>query len=578
MPPASTLWVVDFEFTHQPGDKPDVVCLAAKEFESGRSIALWRDQIGPAPPYDIGPDSIVVFYSGSEAELACHLALGWPLPVNCVDLMVEYRMAVNGIGGEKALSMLAACERFGVPVQTSPAEKKRTVDRILQGPPFSAEERAWILHYCQTDVEEEVGLLRALLPEALSPHALWRGLFIKAIARMWWRGIPIDPRYVALATDPEARLKLKEALIADLEADFPIFDGTVLKNTLLAEFLEEAGIPVPRTPSGRAAVSQDQLGGLAREHPVLAPLVESLKAQAQLRDFSLPIGDDSRLRAWFAPFLTITSRAAPPTNGYIYNLPAWMRATMRAEPGRALAYLDWHAMEFGLAAALSQDPSMVAFYESGDPYLAAAVATRAVPPEATKSSHPTERELFKVGLLACQYGIGAESLARRIKRSIQAAHNFLRMHRRIFSAYWRWSDEMAAAAIHSGQCRSRHGWVYRVRAPFHDRSLRNWPIQTLGADILRTACILADQQDIEMLATAHDAVLIQAREDEIEAAAAVMADCMRRAAMILTDGFQLRSSVEIKRAGERFVEERGRRTLAIVDRFLQKEPVWVGRS
>jgi hypothetical protein len=325
---------------------------------------------------------------------------------------------------------------------------------------------------------------------------------------------------------------------------------------------------VPRTPSGIASIAQEGLASLARDHPVLAPLVESLKAQAQLHDFSLPIGNDGRLRAWFAPFLTITSRAAPPTNGYIYNLPAWMRATMRPETGDALAYVDWHAMEFGLAAALSHDPNMVRFYQSGEPYLAAAQGAGAIPPGATKSSHPAERELYKVGLLACQYGIGAEALAGRIRQSVPFARRFLEMHRDLFADYWRWSDEVVAAAIHSGWFHSRHGWNYTVQPPFNIRSLRNWSVQTLGADILRTACILADAQGIQMLATAHDAVLLQAREDEIEDVAAAMALCMQRAAAILTDGFRLRTSIEIRRRGEQFVEERGRRTLAIVDRFL----------
>jgi hypothetical protein len=563
------VWIVDFEFTHLPSGKPDVVCLAAKELRSRWSIALWRDEIGPVPPYDTDADAVVVFYSGSEAELACHLALGWPLPANVVDLIVEYRMAINGHGGKHQLSMLDACARFGVPVRTSPAEKDRTRARILQGPPFSDAERSWILDYCRSDVEEEAGLLRALQPEALSPHAVWRGRFIKTIARMWWRGVPIDPRYVTLATDPSVRLALKQAMVADLQADFPVFDGTTLKNALLADFMETNGIPVPRTPTGRTSISQDQLGRLARDYPILVPLVESLRTQAQLRDFSLPIGSDFRLRAWFAPFLTITSRAAPPTNGYIYNLPAWMRATMQPAPGYALAYLDWSAMEFGLAAALSRDHNMVAFYESGEPYLATARAAGAVPPGATKLSHPVERDLYKTGLLACQYGIGERSLARRIKRSVPFAGNFLQMHRDLFADYWRWSDGVVAEAIHSGQYRSRHGWSYAVLPPFNIRSLRNWPVQTTGADILRTACILADAHGIEMLATAHDAVLLQAPDDDIEAAATVMADCMQRASAIMTDGFKLRTSLEIRRAGDRFVEERGRRTLAIVDRFLE---------
>jgi hypothetical protein len=565
--PFRQVTVVDYEFWHAPTGKPVVVCVTGWELYSGRRFSLLEEELGPVPPYGIGPDDVVVFYSGQEAELPCHLTRGWDLPWHCVDLMPEYRMAINGLGGEKQLKMLDACERLGVPILTSPVEKDRARARILQGPPFSAAENAWFVSYCMTDTEEEMGVLQAL-PEALSPHALWRGQFIKAISRMWWRGVPIDPRYTALATDPVARLTLKTALVDDLRRDFPVYEGTTLKNELLEKFLDDHGIPIPRTPTGRVSKADEELVALARDHSLLAPLVESLKAQNQLHDFSLPIGSDYRLRAWFGPFLTKTSRAGPPTNGYIYSLPAWMRATMQPEPGYALAYCDWDAMEFGLAASQSHCPNMVQFYESGDPYIAAAKTVGAVPPGATKTSHRIERELYKIGMLACQYGIGAERLAARLGRSVSFARRFIDMHHYLFPTYWRWSDAVVAAAILSGEFRSRHGWKYAVREPFRIPSLRNWTIQTLGADILRLACILADAQGIEMLATAHDAVLIQALEDEIEAAAATMASCMERAAMILTDGFRLRASIDIRRHGERFVDPRGQRTLAIVDRFL----------
>ena len=110
-----------------------------------------------------------------------------------------------------------------------------------------------------------------------------------------------------------------------------------------------------------------------------------------------------------------------------------------------------------------------------------------------------------------------------------------------------------------------------MQPPFNVRSLRNWPIQTLGPDILRCACIRADRFRIEMLATAHDAVLIQGPEGRIEQDVACMAECMKQAARTLTDGFELRVDHEIKRVGERFVEERGRRTLAVVDQFLMEQ-------
>jgi DNA polymerase I len=564
------VWVGDFEFCRHPTGLPDVVCLEAREIHTDRRISLWRDQLGPSPPYDIGEDAVFVCFSGMEAELACHLSLGWPLPANVVDLIVEYRMAINGLGGSQRIGMLDACARMGVPIRTTPAEKGRARARILAGWPFSQAERDWILSYCATDVDEECGLLAALMPDALSPWALWRGRFIKSVARMWYRGVPIDQRYAALATDHLKRVKLKGRMVEDTRRIYPIYDdGLVLKNALLTAWMEENGIPVLRTPSGKAASSQEALGSLARDYPILGPLAESLRTQAQLKEFSLPIGSDGRLRAWFAPFMTITSRAAPPTNGYIYNLPAWMRATIQhARPDYALAYLDYKAMEFGLGASCSGDRNMVAFYGSGEPYLATAAAAGVVPATATKKTHSVERDLFKTGVLACMYGIGDETLARRLRRSTSFARRFIEMHHDLFPEYWRWSDGVTAEAIRSGRYCSRHGWTYAVQPPFNMRSLRNWPIQTAGADILRCACILADEQGIEMLATAHDAVLIQAPADRIEAAVVVMADCMRQAARIMTDGFVLNVDHDIKRSGERFIEDRGRRTLTVVDRFL----------
>ena len=59
---------------------------------------------------------------------------------------------------------------------------------------------------------------------------------------------------------------------------------------------------------------------------------------------------------------------------------------------------------------------MMEAYSSGDPYLAFAKQASAVPQNATKTSHPVERDLFKACVLAVQYGMGEKSLALRINR------------------------------------------------------------------------------------------------------------------------------------------------------------------
>src|SRR5215469_14792224 len=83
--PFEEIWLHDFEFVPRPGERPDVVCLAARELRSRQTIALRRHELGPRPPYRT--DSGVVFVSFvANAEVACHLSLNWPVPKNIIDL------------------------------------------------------------------------------------------------------------------------------------------------------------------------------------------------------------------------------------------------------------------------------------------------------------------------------------------------------------------------------------------------------------------------------------------------------------------------------------------------------------
>src|SRR6516165_7763330 len=84
------VWLCDFEFGSNPGDRPEVRCLVAKEYHSGRLLRLWADDLGSTPPFDVGPGSLFVAYYAS-AELGCFLSLGWPIPIRILDLFTEFR-------------------------------------------------------------------------------------------------------------------------------------------------------------------------------------------------------------------------------------------------------------------------------------------------------------------------------------------------------------------------------------------------------------------------------------------------------------------------------------------------------
>ena len=86
-----------------------------------------------------------------------------------------------------------------------------------------------------------------------------------------------------------------------------------------------------------------------------------------------------------------------------------------------LIYSDYKVRDCD-SCLLSKDQNLSAY--GGDPYIYAQMAG-SVPKDATKQSHPKERNLYKVVLLATLYGQGSKSLAGRLNISIDEAVKIL---------------------------------------------------------------------------------------------------------------------------------------------------------
>jgi hypothetical protein len=280
--------------------------------------------------------------------------------------------------------------------------------------------------------------------------------------------------------------------------------------------------------------------------------------------------DDGRNRTVLWPFKSKTSRTQPRAAEWIFSPAVWLRSLIKPGPGQALAYVDWSAMEFLLAAALSDGHcgsvnTMLDMYRSGDPYLAFAKIVGAVPADATKMSHGIVRDRYKVGLLAIQYGIAAATLAVRLGVSVFEAQQMIHQHRELFAQYWRWSDDWLAAALNTGVMSTRFGWTCQVGVTeFNARSIRNWPVQATGADILRIACIMAARRGLELVASVHDAILLQAPIERVDADVAVLRGIMRRAGRIVLGPIDLRTDAVVVKYPDRYRDKRGEQMWARV--------------
>lgn len=552
------IWLVDSEFRPaqgREGNPPVPVCMVAMEIRSGRTLRLWQDDLGgiKTAPFPTDETALFVAYYAS-AEMGCFLALGWPTPVNVLDLFIEFRRKTNGRATVAGNGLLGALAYHGLD-SLSCDEKTAMRDLVLRGGPWTPSERQGVLDYCESDVQALASLRPAMWDDIDWQRALLRGRYAVAAAHIEANGVPLD-------TDTLARLKtgwqgIQDRLIAVVDRDYGVYDGRVFKQERFEKYLARNGIAWPRHPSGTLDLQDDTFKDMARRHPQLAALRELRGSLSQMRLSDLAVGHDDRNRCLLSMFRSSTGRNQPSNSRFIFGPSAWLRGLIQPRPGHGLAYVDWSQQEFGIAAALSGDDAMMAAYASGDPYLAFAKQARAVPPDATKQSHKAKRDQFKACVLAVQYGMGAESLAYRIGQPVAHARELLYLHKRVYRQFWAWLEGALHQALLGGRLWTTYGWQVFTNDTPNSRSLCNFPMQANGAEMLRLACIRLTADGVRVCAPVHDAILIEAPLDVLPDVVAHTQSVMRQASAAVLGGFELGSDARIVCHPDRYMDERG---------------------
>jgi DNA polymerase I len=200
---------------------------------------------------------------------------------------------------------------------------------------------------------------------------------------------------------------------------------------------------------------------------------------------------------------------------------------------------------------------MMRTYQSGDPYLALAIDSGRAPAGATKATHGPIRELFKVVLLAASYGMKEHTLARQLDCDVLEALALLARHRRAYPRFWAWSDGAVDMAMQTGRIATVFGWPLLVGARTNPRTVRNFPVQGNGAEMMRLAACFTVAAGVELVATVHDALVIEADASELEDAVRATQAAMDRASSIVLGGFVLRTEAKCIRHPGRFRDPRG---------------------
>jgi DNA polymerase-1 len=196
-----------------------------------------------------------------------------------------------------------------------------------------------------------------------------------------------------------------------------------------------------------------------------------------------------------------------------------------------------------------------------------------VPPDATKKSHPAERQTCKALFLGVGYGMGPPTLAKSIKQPVEKARQLILQHRATFHRFWAWNDNVVDVALLSGDLVSPMGWrrrwprgceAERIRHGKDDRPImrenpaRNFLMQSTGADLMRLTVTLACEAGLGVCAPVHDGFLIEARDESLDHDVALFRQIMGDASeSLLGRGYRIRTDVKTVHHPDHLDEEGG---------------------
>lgn len=223
------------------------------------------------------------------------------------------------------------------------------------------------------------------------------------------------------------------------------------------------------------------------------------------------VGSDRRVRAYLNPYGSLSGRYQPPSTSFLFLKPAWMRSLCVPPKGRMIVGIDIKSEEFLISGLWGKDLVMIRAYESGDVYLAYAKDSGMVPIDATKATHPIERQSAKSAVLGISYLMTKFGLAIKMSQDLgrevseDEAQEYITLFDETYEDHSEAVQDFLQDFAERGYERLRDGWtLFADNENF--RSIANFPKQGGGGCILRRAVKLSHDKNLMVIAPLHDAL------------------------------------------------------------------------
>jgi DNA polymerase I-like protein with 3'-5' exonuclease and polymerase domains len=163
----------------------------------------------------------------------------------------------------------------------------------------------------------------------------------------------------------------------------------------------------------------------------------------------------------------------------------------------------------------------------------------------------------------------ARTLAYRAGVSEVESREILRRLTAAYPNYTDWARSMTDTGLLGGRLATVFGWQLHAGPATRATSLRNYPMQANGAEMLRLACCLATEAGVTVCAPVHDALLVEAGTDAINETIAATRTAMAEASRVVLDGLEIGTDAEIVDWPDRYADPRGAAMWDIVTGLLQ---------
>ena len=373
------------------------------------------------------------------------------------------------------------------------------------------------------------------------------------------RGVPVDLPMLTRIRQQWNGMRLD--LVRQLDQPFgcyEIVNGVAhWRKERFAEYVRQHRMSWPQLDSGVLDETDQTFREMAGKYPHIEPLRELRYSLSKLRLSDLAVGSDGRNRTPLWAYGTKTARNAPSASKYIFGPAKWLRFLITPPPGQVLVHRDFSQQEVRIAAVLSGDTALLEACEGGDVYLGIAEQLGFLSVSMSDDERKAVRTLFKTVMLGIQYGLGARSLAVRTGVSLTEAYEILarlRARFRRFEAYARQVVDHAGLKL---EISTPFDWRLQCPPETNPRTVRNFPIQSTGSEILHVLCILAERRGIKLVAPIHDAVLAEGELGQTDELVSELDRVIRDAAALVLRGYELPSGYQVIHPGERFFDDRG---------------------